>query len=268
MKLVRNAGTDRVLDLIRPQLLPGRQLDLLTPTLSLFAFEALYEAACGLDSVRWVLPHDAVDLALLGTVGDRAARNRLQVPRLARLLADWLRNKAELRFAAGTIPQGLAVVRQAGGEPLQAVHGAFGLSTDGLGLTPGNPLSFIQASESPSEAQMLAQWFDAQWTSLASQPEAKSALLNRLSELASPRDPMSIYAAVLFHLFQSDSQGMDEDRIVKSATGIRNTVVWKKLYKFQRDGVVGAIDKLERFGGCIIADSVGLGKTFEYPQSK
>jgi hypothetical protein len=56
---------------------------------------------------------------------------------------------------------------------------------------------------------------------------------------------------------------MDEERIVKSATGIRNTVVWKKLYKFQRDGVVGAIDKLERFGGCIIADSVGLGKTFE-----
>ena len=56
---------------------------------------------------------------------------------------------------------------------------------------------------------------------------------------------------------------LDEERIIKSATGIRNTVVWKKLYKFQRDGVVGAIDKLERFGGCIIADSVGLGKTFE-----
>ena len=50
---------------------------------------------------------------------------------------------------------------------------------------------------------------------------------------------------------------------VKSATGIRNTVVWTKLYKFQRDGVVGSLDKLERFGGCIIADSVGLGKTFE-----
>jgi SNF2 family DNA or RNA helicase len=56
---------------------------------------------------------------------------------------------------------------------------------------------------------------------------------------------------------------LDEDRVVKAATGIRNTVVWKKLYKFQRDGVVGAIDKLDRFGGCIIADSVGLGKTFE-----
>ena len=56
---------------------------------------------------------------------------------------------------------------------------------------------------------------------------------------------------------------MDEEQVVRSATGIRNTVVWHKLFKFQRDGVVGAIDKLNRFGGCIIADSVGLGKTFE-----
>jgi SNF2 family N-terminal domain. len=68
---------------------------------------------------------------------------------------------------------------------------------------------------------------------------------------------------MLQRLFASSGDGLDEERIVKSATGIRNTVVWKKLYKFQRDGVVGAIDKLERFGGCIIADSVGLGKTFE-----
>ncbi|KAJ12331.1 helicase [Pseudomonas aeruginosa ID4365] len=68
---------------------------------------------------------------------------------------------------------------------------------------------------------------------------------------------------MLHRLFQDSGDEMDEERIVKSATGIRNTVVWKKLFKFQRDGVVGAIDKLNRFGGCIIADSVGLGKTFE-----
>jgi SNF2 family DNA or RNA helicase len=72
-----------------------------------------------------------------------------------------------------------------------------------------------------------------------------------------------IYALVLHHLFSSRGDALDEEQVIKSATGIRNTVVWKKLYKFQRDGVVGAIDKLNRFGGCIIADSVGLGKTFE-----
>jgi len=90
-----------------------------------------------------------------------------------------------------------------------------------------------------------------------------SPLLAGLRALAGPRDPFLVYAGILHHLFRDDGEGLDEERIVKSATGIRNTVVWKKLFQFQRDGVVGAIDKLNRFGGCIIADSVGLGKTFE-----
>jgi SNF2 family DNA or RNA helicase len=64
-------------------------------------------------------------------------------------------------------------------------------------------------------------------------------------------------------LFLNNIDALDEEKIIKSATGIQNSVVWKKLFKFQRDGVIGAIDKLERLGGCIIADSVGLGKTFE-----
>ena len=68
---------------------------------------------------------------------------------------------------------------------------------------------------------------------------------------------------MLLQFFKARGDELDEERIVKSATGIRNTSVWKKLFRFQRDGVIGAIDKLERFGGCIIADSVGLGKTFE-----
>ncbi|MDO8268122.1 MAG: helicase-related protein [Moraxellaceae bacterium] len=110
---------------------------------------------------------------------------------------------------------------------------------------------------------MLSQWFDGQWATLKDQPEAKTALIEALKELSAHRDPVSVYAFILHHLFASAGDGIDEERVVKSATGIRNTIIWKKLYKFQRDGVVGAIDKLERFGGCIIADSVGLGKTFE-----
>ena len=92
---------------------------------------------------------------------------------------------------------------------------------------------------------------------------AKSNLVKALRRLAAHRAPSSIYALILHHLFQSEDGALDEERIVRSATGIRDTEVWKRLFKFQRDGIVGAIDKLERFGGCIIADSVGLGKTFE-----
>ncbi len=110
---------------------------------------------------------------------------------------------------------------------------------------------------------MLSAWFEAQWASLMSQPNEKQHLLDELQSLAAHRAPHAAYAFVLHYLFGARGDALDEDQIVNSATGIRNTVVWNKTYKFQRGGVIGAIDKLNRFGGCIIADSVGLGKTFE-----
>jgi SNF2 family DNA or RNA helicase len=124
-------------------------------------------------------------------------------------------------------------------------------------------LNLIQASESRDEARTLARWFNQQWSMLRSQPDGIQSLIEALKGMAAHRPPFEVYALILHHLLGNRDEALDEDRIVKAATGIRNTVIWKKLFKFQRDGVVGAIDKLARFGGCIIADSVGLGKTFE-----
>jgi len=121
----------------------------------------------------------------------------------------------------------------------------------------------VQTTETPAESQILAAWFTQLWGGLPTTTEGKEALLAQLDELIARREPALVYALTLYHLFKDRDDELDEDKIVKSATGIRNTVVWNKLFKFQRDGVVGAIDKLERLGGCIIADSVGLGKTFE-----
>jgi hypothetical protein len=109
---------------------------------------------------------------------------------------------------------------------------------------------------------MFGAWFTSLWNS-ASSDGAKQRLLDQLQTLVEPKSPSLTYYSILFHIFKELGQELDEERIVKSATGIRNTAVWKRLFKFQRDGVIGAIDKLDGFGGCIIADSVGLGKTFE-----
>ncbi|WP_367885527.1 helicase-related protein [Pseudogemmatithrix spongiicola] len=263
MRLVANAGSDRVIDIFSSALQPGRRLDLVTSSLSLFAFAELRAPLSRLGHSRLVLPRSGSDLLLLGSEQDRAARNRLQQRWLARSLAEWLRTTVEVRRARGAVPQGTAVVRDASGAPLNVVLGSLSLSTDGLGLAPGNSLSLIQASESVGEAAALSGWFDVQWKSLLADESAKSELLAELDGLASHKDPSLVYNLILHHVFKARGDDLDEERVVKSATGIRETQVWKKLYKFQRDGVVGAIDKLERFGGCIIADSVGLGKTFE-----
>jgi len=265
MKLIRNTGMDRVIDLIRPHFQPGNQLGCVTPSLSLYAFAEMREALSVLDRVQLILPPDDATLEFLGTEGDRAARNRLQARWLANQCAKWITGKVDLRRASGPVPQAAAVVRKPDATPAQGVLGSFAFSTAGLGLTPGNPLSLIQASESTAEAAQLALWFDQQWASLPgdSASSGRDALVNALRSIGEHRDPFTVYTLILHHLFRDSGDAMDEERIVKSATGIRNTVVWKKLFKFQRDGVVGAIDKLNRFGGCIIADSVGLGKTFE-----
>ena len=267
MKLIHNTGADRVIDLMRPHLKHGNQLGCVTPSFSLFAFAELRDALTALERVQLVLPPGDAELGFLGVEGDRAARNRLQVRWLANQCAKWIGDKVDLRRAAGPVPQGAAVIRNGQEQPEQVVLGSFAFSTDGLGLTPGNPLSLIQVSESADEAAQLARWFDHQWSALrthsADASSGREVLLEALRTIGEHRDPFSLYALILHHLFRDSGDEMDEERIVKSATGIRNTVVWKKLFKFQRDGVVGAIDKLNRFGGCIIADSVGLGKTFE-----
>lgn len=264
MKLIKNTGADRVVDELRQALAPPASLDVASPAFSLFAFADLRDLLAKLDACRLVLPSaTGIDLGLTGTEADRASRNNLEVPWLARECAKWIRAKVELRGAPSTLPQSILSAGQPGTERHRVITGTCPFTTEGLGTTPGNQFSLIQCSEKAEESALLSTWFTGLWNSLPATDSHKAAFVARLQELAEPKAPSLIYFVTLFHLFKDLGDELDEERIVKSATGIRNTIVWKKLFKFQRDGVIGAIDKLERHGGCIIADSVGLGKTFE-----
>jgi hypothetical protein len=263
MRILSNTGTDRVIDAIRPALKQDGGLDIVTAVLSLFAFEQMKAELMSLQRTRLILPNTTNDLALTGASADRAARNRLLIPWLATACGRWLTERVDLRLAPGPVPQGALVARDAGGTAQRAVLGSLAFATDGLGFSPSPALSLIQAAETPEESAVLASWFEMQWRVLSEHARDKAAVLAALADLSEPRAPFTIYALVLHHLFGATARDLDEERIVNSATGIRETVVWRKLFKFQRDGVVGALDKLTRYGGCIIADSVGLGKTFE-----
>lgn len=183
MKLVQNRGADRAIDLLRPHLKTGQLLAFMTPTFSLHAYAELRDALARVNSTQLILPGEGQDLEIQGGEGDRAARNRLQTRWLANQCAAWLQGQVEVRRAPGRIPQGTAVLRNAQGTPEQVVMGSVAMSTEGLGLTPGNPLSLTQASESSAEAAMLAQWFDQQWKTLPSATEsadaARQALLDQ-----------------------------------------------------------------------------------------
>ena len=119
--------------------------------------------------------------------------------------------------------------------------GTCSFTTEGLGLTPGGRLGLVQATDTDTEAAGFAEWFGANWADLRADPGAKASLLGALEDMASDRAPSLVYFQVLYQMFKDLGDELDEERIIKSATGIRDTVVWKKLYKFQRDGVVGAV---------------------------
>jgi superfamily II DNA or RNA helicase len=264
MKLIKNTGSDRVIDELRRALAPPSSLDLASSSFSLFAFAELRDLLEKLDACRVVLPATSGgELGLTGSDADRSFRNRLELRWLARECGTWISRKAEVRGASALLPQSMLIAGKPESETQRVITGNCPFTTEGLGVTPGNQFSLIQSSEKAEESALLGAWFMSLWNTLPSSDHQKAALLSLLQELAEPKAPSLIYYLTLFQIFKDLGDQLDEERIVKSATGIRNTTVWKKLYKFQRDGVVGAIDKLERLGGCIIADSVGLGKTFE-----
>ena len=137
MKFVSNAGSDRVLDLIRPWLKPEHRMDMVSPSFSLYAFSEVLTELPHLSNARLVVPPTSTapakgmeqeQLGLLGTAADRASRNKLQVPWLAKKLAAWLESKADVRHASGPIPQGTLVLRDDKGSAQQAALGSFSFS--------------------------------------------------------------------------------------------------------------------------------------------
>lgn len=261
MRLISNSGIDRVSEDLRGALKAGVQLDVASSAFSLFAFEAMTAGLSTVKSCRLVLPGAGVSTeGLLGSAACRPFRNRLQSRWLARLCVEWIKKYAAIRFSPHGLPQSLILT---GPKDDWAVSGACAFTTEGLGITPGERFGLIHRAESPEEVALLRQWFDSVWQALPEGGAAREQFLQHLQSMAEPQPPSLVYGLILQHLLGSQGKALDEEEVVRTATGIRETLVWRKLYRFQRDGVLGAIEKLEKLGGCIIADSVGLGKTFE-----
>tara|TARA_R110000868_G_scaffold325621_1_gene586416 strand:- start:10742 stop:13945 length:3204 start_codon:yes stop_codon:yes gene_type:complete len=263
MRILQNTGADRVSDTLVSKLKRGAAISMASSDFSLFAYSILRPALDGTTGSRIILPDPVKhNLQLLGSASDRALRNQLQGRWLARSCAHWLEKKAQVRFAPKGLPQSMIIVNGSSEELECAVVGACSFSSEGLGLAPSDSLGLTQFADEPNAVATFSAWFDSLWQGLPDHKQ-RDVLIERLSELADHQAPSLVYFQILYQLFKDLGDELDEERIVKSATGIKDTIVWKKLFRFQRDGVIGAIDKLERIGGCIIADSVGLGKTFE-----
>ncbi|KAF5051411.1 RNA polymerase-associated protein RapA [anaerobic digester metagenome] len=256
MKMLIGGGANRIFDVLRRSGDSWHSLDLIAQAFSLFAFGEIHEILAKAKPCRLIIPLLPLS-ALLGTSAERSYRNRLQTRWLAQECGSWLEKNAQIRCAESP-PETQALLWR-GKEGLGAVIGINAFTTAGLGLTPGSASALPQQAETAEECAALDAWFAGLWCNLSEH----KAFWENVRQLGSYTELDKLYHAILYTIFKDSGEELDEERIIRSATGIKDTVVWQKLFRFQRDGVIGAIDKLEKYGGCIIADSVGLGKTFE-----
>src|SRR5699024_10654166 len=139
----------------------------------------------------------------------------------------------------------------------------YNFSSDGIGTQPSNSLTPIPAITGDENiVRTFSNTFDNKWNDTGSVLDHTDEIIERLSTISSENTPEWLYYVSLYHIFHNQLDELDEKNSIKEGTGFKETAVWNTLYDFQKDGVVGLISKLEKYNGAILADSVGLGKTF------
>ena len=266
--LLDNKTQGRVGEVLSDSLGKDASLSIITRLFSIYGFQALQSELSSVKGTRLLLPSpdscsDSFSISgLAGSELDRRFRNRLDIARVARACSDWLDKNAEVRAVSLPVPQNLFHVAMNNGDAI-AISGSSSFDSAGLGVVASPGFEMNTCFRSREETKSLLRWFDSIWSNAEATKDVKLAVLSQLRRLYGDKSPEFVYFLTLYNVFQDSLDEIEEDRIIKTRTGIKDTLVWSKLYQFQRDGVLGAINKIESYNGCIIADSVGLGKTFE-----
>lgn len=261
MQLINNKRI-KAGDYITEHITDASHLSVISALFSIYAFEMLAAKLPFIKKLRLLFsaPIDTQDnLALIGEADERKLRNRLTQQFVSKKCKEWLSLNSEIRQATvrNIVQQNLFCTENA------ALQGSADLTASGLGFVASMRHDMCTGFEEQENIQELAEWFESVWGDSHYIQDIKKSFLDQLEWLGSDKAPDFIYYLILYHIFSNTIGELDEEKIIKTKTGIKEHQIWQKLYKFQKDGVLGAIDKLEKYNGCIIADSVGLGKTFE-----
>ena len=242
----------------------GSKLAVLSSLFTLYGFSSLKKELSKVDQTRLYLTdwQEQGLQSLIGTTHEVRLLNQLDQKRVAAECAKWIRGKIEVKASlTKQVTQNLIHLQSK--QVSFAIHGSATISPIGLGDIGSNSLQMNMGLTDTESSQQLLTWFDSIWADEINSKSIKKELIEKLDYIAADQPANFVYFLTLFNLFKDFLEDIDEENIIRSKTGFKDTIVWNKLYKFQKDGVLGAIDKLEKHNGCIIADSVGLGKTFE-----
>ena len=191
--------------------------------------------------------------------------SRLTQKSVAKECSEWIKTKTEIRsmvkpnFLHGKMYH---VLQKSGIE--KAIAGSSNFTVNGMGLGGSKNIELNLIIDSDRDRQELKEWFDSLWNDKTGLVEdVKEEVLKYLEQLYLENEPEFIYYKTLYHIFENYLDEQKRGGLLNERTGFFDSEIWDTLYDFQKDGVKGAINKILKHNGCIIADSVGLGKTYE-----
>lgn len=210
---------------------------------------------------EFYIPRLNRESSLYGTEFEIKLRNEMTQKAIAKECADWIRRKATFKSnTTNEIMGGFMTVT--GPTSNVAYMPISGFTTVDIGCDRGNnSYNMTNRFEAPFSAQYI-QLFESLWNDKEKLQDVTDVVIENISTAYNENSPEFIYYMTLYHVFSEFLDDISEDELPNEATGFKQSKIWNMLYDFQRDAVLAIINKLERYNGCILADSVGLGKTY------
>ena len=269
----------RVVDELKAELRKGSKLSVISAYFTIYAYAELKKELSKIDNMRFIFTeptfvHKDQELIreyyiernpekkISGNEFEIKLRNEMKQASIAKECAKWLEKKAKIKSLKRANPAQPRLVYIENSDDNISINGTVDFTSDGLGITPSSRLDSNMCLYGKGYTINFLKAFNELWEDDTVVQDVKDKVLEQMRILYKENTPEFIYFVTLYNIFNAYLDELTEDNIVKSRTGFKETLIWNKLYKFQKDGVMGAIDKIEKHNGCIIADSVGLGKTF------
>jgi hypothetical protein len=264
---------------------PNAKLKIAASCFSIYAYAALKRELERVESLEFIftastfVPHEVSDKikkeqrefhipkagrerSFYGSEFEIQLKNKLTQRAIAKECADWIRRKATFRSNSSKAPmqQFACVDNKADAAIYMPLHGFTAVD---LGYQKGDAVSnIVNKMDEPTSTLVFLNLFDQIWNDTEKLEDVTARLCDHIASVYQENSPERIYFLMLYNIFSEFLEDLNEDVLPNDRTGYQDSLIWKKLFNFQKDAATGVINKLETYNGCILADSVGLGKTF------
>lgn len=275
MELINNT-TKTLRDDLAIEIKQGSRLSVAAACFSIYAFQELKKELQGIDELRFIftsptfttekakkekrefyIPRLSRERSLYGTEFEVKLRNELTQKAIAKECAEWIRKK--VTFKSNVTNENMMGFINLDDKNYMPING---FTTVDLGCERGNnAYNMVQKTEAPFSTAYI-DLFDNLWNDSSKLQEVTDEVIENITAAYNENSPDFIYFVTLYNIFSEFLEDVSEDHLPNEATGFKESKIWSMLYNFQKDAVLAIISKLEKYNGCILADSVGLGKTF------